>query len=372
MSNPHYTPEISTKVTVVNFTVVEKGLEEQCLGLVIKSEQPSLETQKNEKLTTISNGKAQIMELEDKILMRLVESEVNLLEDETLVGTLQLSKEVSDTVKADIDSAENILRRINDQREVYRACGRKASVLFFVLADLCKIDPMYQFSLDWYLNLFEASISESKEQVSQDRQDMIMKVHKLNVYNNACRSLFERHKLLLALQMLVRLLMSEDKIAREEYDFFLRGGTVLDAKDQMLKPQQDWITKEAWDNITELERLLPETFAGLPAAINLNPKEWQHWFSSDKPEPELAQLPGEWETKCEDQLKKMIVLRCFRPDRVNFAIRNFVAAGMKSNEFITSKPVSIQEVFDESAPEYPIVFILSTGVDPTEVLTRFA
>jgi len=28
MSNPHYTPEISTKVTVVNFTVKESGLEE--------------------------------------------------------------------------------------------------------------------------------------------------------------------------------------------------------------------------------------------------------------------------------------------------------------------------------------------------------
>jgi hypothetical protein len=31
--------------------------------------------------------------------------------------------------------------------------------------------------------------------------------------------------------MLVRLLMSEDKISRAEYDFFLRGGTVLDKKD---------------------------------------------------------------------------------------------------------------------------------------------
>lgn len=82
MSNPHYTPEVSCKVTVVNFTVVEKGLEEQCLGLVIKSEQPSLETQKNEKLTTIADGKAKILMLEDKILNRLVESEVNLLEDE--------------------------------------------------------------------------------------------------------------------------------------------------------------------------------------------------------------------------------------------------------------------------------------------------
>lgn len=28
MSNPHYTPEVSTKVTVVNFTVKEEGLEE--------------------------------------------------------------------------------------------------------------------------------------------------------------------------------------------------------------------------------------------------------------------------------------------------------------------------------------------------------
>jgi dynein heavy chain len=50
--------------------------------------------------------------------------------------------------------------------------------------------------------------------------------------------------------------------------------------------------------------------------------------------PEDAQLPGEWETKCEDMLKKMIILRCFRPDRVCFAIRTFVEKGMKSAEFI--------------------------------------
>ena len=161
-----------------------------------------------------------------------------------------------------------------------------------------------------------------------------MKVHKLNVYNSACRSLFERHKLLLALQMYVKLQMVDGKINPKEYDFFLRGGTVLDRKGQPPKPPQDWITDNAWDNMTELERLLPDSFAGLPGAVNLNAKEWQHWFSSDKPMPEDAQLPGEWETKCEDLLKKMIILRCFRPDRVCFAIRHFVSVGMKSQEFI--------------------------------------
>jgi len=41
--NPHYTPEVSTKVAVINFTVVESGLEEQCLGIVVKAESPTLE-----------------------------------------------------------------------------------------------------------------------------------------------------------------------------------------------------------------------------------------------------------------------------------------------------------------------------------------
>ena len=129
------------------------------------------------------------------------------------------------------------MRRINDQREVFRNCGRKAAALFFVLSDLSKIDPMYQFSLNWYKDLFSESITTSKETVSQDRQETIMKVHKLNVYNRACASLFERHKLLLSLQMLVKLQMGDGTIKAEEYNFFLRGGTVLDRKTQMMKPQ---------------------------------------------------------------------------------------------------------------------------------------
>ena len=237
------------------------------------------------------------------------------------------------------------MKRIDDTRESFRSCGKRAAVLFFVLNDLSKINPMYQFSLDWYKKLFEASIMESKDTVSQDRNDCIMKVHKLNVYNAACRSLFERHKLLLSLQMFVKLQMADGKINPKEYDFFLRGGTVLDRKG-VVKPPQDWITDQAWDNVTELEKMLPETFTGLPAAVSLNFKEWQHWFSSDKPMPEDAQLPGEWETKCEDPLKKMIVLRCFRPDRVCFAIRHYVTIGMKSSDFIQNKPASLSDIYE--------------------------
>jgi dynein heavy chain len=134
------------------------------------------------------------------------------------------------------------MKRIDDIREGFRSCGKKAAVLFFCLNDLAMINPMYQFSLDWYKELFNKSIIESKDIQTQDRNETILKVHKLNVYNQACRSLFERHKLLLALQMYVKLQLAEGKINPREYDFFLRGGTVMDQKGRAPKPPQDWLT----------------------------------------------------------------------------------------------------------------------------------
>ena len=103
MSNPHYTPEVSTKVILVNFTVKESGLEEQCLGIVVKKEQPNLENTKNDVVMRIANNKRQLIELEDKILRMLQESKVNLLEDVALIATLQISKETSDEVKQNLE-----------------------------------------------------------------------------------------------------------------------------------------------------------------------------------------------------------------------------------------------------------------------------
>jgi dynein heavy chain len=68
----------------------------------------------------------------------------------------------------------------------------------------------------------------------------------------------------------------------------------------------------------------------------------------------------------------MIVLRCFRTDRVLFAIRNYVEASMKK-EFVESRPTSLRDVMEDSTAKEPIVLILSPGVgDPAEGLRRVA
>lgn len=43
IANPHFLPEIFIKVTVINFTVTEEGLEEQLLSAVVQIEMPDVE-----------------------------------------------------------------------------------------------------------------------------------------------------------------------------------------------------------------------------------------------------------------------------------------------------------------------------------------
>ena len=52
----------------------------------------------------------------------------------------------------------------------YRPSAQRASILFFVLNDMGRIDPMYQFSLDAYIELFLMSIDKSQRSSKLDER----------------------------------------------------------------------------------------------------------------------------------------------------------------------------------------------------------
>ena len=112
MSNPIYTPDISTRVWLINFAVKESGLEEQLLAKVAEMEQPSLEKNKSEQVQKIAKSKKKLIELEDQILSMLSNSKVSLIEDIELVKTLESSKNTSDEVKQSLESAEQTMKEL--------------------------------------------------------------------------------------------------------------------------------------------------------------------------------------------------------------------------------------------------------------------
>ena len=136
----------------------------------------------------------------------------------------------------------------------YSPCAQRASILFFVMNDMGRIDPMYQFSLDAYIELFSTSIDKSlKHPRLEERITYLNDYHTFAVYQYTCRGLFERHKLLFSFQMCAKILEASSKLNLDEYNFFLRGGVVLDREAQMDKPCP-WLDDVSWDNITELDK----------------------------------------------------------------------------------------------------------------------
>lgn len=118
LRNPHYLPELSTKVTLLNFMITPEGLEDQLLGIVVAKERyefvqsllyqplpqayftlnvilffrPDLEEERQALIVQSASNKKQLKEIEDKILETLSSSEGNILEDETAIQVLDSSK----------------------------------------------------------------------------------------------------------------------------------------------------------------------------------------------------------------------------------------------------------------------------------------
>jgi dynein heavy chain len=95
LANPHYMPEVCIKVTVINFTVTMKGLEDQLLVDVIKNERPDLEERKDTLVVSIANDQRQLLEIEEQILSMLASASGNILDDEELINALDRYAHIS-------------------------------------------------------------------------------------------------------------------------------------------------------------------------------------------------------------------------------------------------------------------------------------
>lgn len=380
LQNPSLGPEVSTKTTVINFAVKEKGLQDQLLGIVVQREDPALEEQRASLTRTISDSKRKLIELEDLILTSLKSSDGNLLDNHELIRSLQNSKVTSEQLKVKLALTTETEASIDQAREGYRSVAVRSALCFFVVSDLGRVDPMYQFSLKNYVDLFKKSIQDSKKKGMDDEgQDLLDRIQTLNdyhteaVYKYVQRGLFEKHKLLFTFQLAVRKINSDaEPLDLAEWEFFLRGGLVLDRKLRAPIPEavRDFMSEEAWDNITELDKL--PTFRNLAASFETEGRAWRQYFYSEAPEKIVPPGAANWVHKKKgDDFSHMLVLRCLRPDRVVFAARLFIGENL-GPQYVQAPPLDLKDIYKVSDPQTPIIFVLSPGVDPLPNLRSLA
>jgi dynein heavy chain len=368
LPNPHYTPELCIKVTVVNFTVTFNGLEDQLLAEVVMLERPDLEETKNELIKSMAADKKQIAELEDKILTMLKEAEGNILDNQALVDTLEESKKTSNIIAEHLEEAERTNENINTARSSYKPVSIRGSILYFVVADLSKINDMYQYSLDFFKSLFRLQIEMSEKNADVElRCGTLIKNITECVYMNVCRGLFERDKIVLAFLFCCSILRNMGSITNEEWSFYVRGSAMCTEEGRPENPDETWLTPTVWGLLDALDRNV-EAFKGICQDIDDNLFAWKAYIQD--PEPQSEPVPGDWAENL-TYFQKLILIKCIRPEKMLYIMMDFVKHAMGS-QYIDPIPIDLSKIYPETSFKAATIFVFATGCDPTDMLFSFA
>lgn len=241
-------------VTLLNFMITEQGLREQLLATVVINERPDLQEKKEKLIIESSRNRDMLHNIESQILQILLTHQEDLLEDEDAINVLTSSKTLSVEIEAKQSIAEVTEREIDDARQLYIPVSKHSAILFFCITELANIDPMYQYSLAWFLNLFVQAIGKAdKSNVLDERLRNLNVYFTKSIYENVCRSLFEKDKLVFSFVLCIGILRAGNEIDDVYLTFFLTGGVGLD--NPHANPAPEWLSDKSWGEIVRASNL---------------------------------------------------------------------------------------------------------------------
>lgn len=322
LPNPMFSPEISAKASIIDFTVTMRGLEDQLLGRVILMEKSELESERVNLFESVMKNQRSMKELEVNLLCRLTATEGSLVDDEALIEVLRETKTTAEEVNQKLQISEVTEKKIMKAREEFRAVATRGSILYFLIVEMSNVSIMYQNSLKQFLNIFDNSITKSvKSNVTEERINLILRYLTYEVWAFTSRSLYERHKQLFTLMLAIKIDYHRGVINHTEFMSFIKGGASLDLNAVSPKPFK-WILDITWLNLVEISKLKP--FHEILKKIEMNEKEWRGWYETEKPETE--EIPCGYNNAL-DVFRKLILIRSWSPDRTISQARRYIEGG---------------------------------------------
>ena len=276
--SPHYSPEICVSLTLVNFTVTEDGMEDQMINFLVEKEEPEKEIQRKKCIESANRFNIEKRNCEKKILDSLSSADRDtILDNEELCTILAESSEQSKAIESSLQQQVKTEEEIKKTRAFYKSVAFFVAQLFFTVADLSNIEPVYQYSLNWYKDIFTMTILHTQNSISEKSKRL--EPLKLNftefLYNKICMSLFEKDKLVFSFILFTKITqinMKPEDIPEysKEVRFMVTSGTGKETEKPNpanIEKDQIWLSKISWNMINELSEL--NTFKGLDKVNNI-------------------------------------------------------------------------------------------------------
>ncbi|SNX83960.1 cytoplasmic dynein heavy chain 2 [Melanopsichium pennsylvanicum] len=340
-----FSPDICSRVTFVNFTMTRSSLQSQSLDQVLKVERPDTDRKRTDLMKLQGEFRLRLRHLERSLLTALNESEGNILDDDKVIDTLETLKKEAADVTSKVEETDAIMQEVDQVTAEYVPLAKACSSIFFVLDQLHLISHFYQFSLRFFLDIFDFVLRRNPHLIGvtdpKQRLEILMRDLFLVVFQRTSKALAHHDHVMLAMllaQIKAREEGHADMLDSEEYEFLLEGGNIATAAAAGGFAQANNALPRRGDG--EVEAMLDEEqlarvqvfkrlnfFRTIEEHMESNTDKWLAFLTCNNPE---AAVPDFWSkdessNDLTDQVRRMLVVKCLRPDRIVQAMAAFVS-----------------------------------------------
>merc|ERR1711871_241593 len=329
-----FAPDLCSRVTIVNFTVTPASLEAQVLSALLKCERPDIDRRRTEILRLQGEQNAKMRDLEDLLLDKISAIQGAILNDDSVVNTLEKIKAESRELNVEVGKTQEVMEEMSRISNQYEPLAQMVASIYFILENLSTISPLYQYSITYFLGIVNKELQANCGSETEANSGVIQRLEQLQnsflaeISRRSLRGLTSDDRLVFLFRI-SQIKLSADTLDAMEEDWLLKGSiATVSASDKLLEKYKTAINDHQLSD-SKARMLLPlvllPAFTNLLDAINSDENnEWSEWYVSTAPE---SGIPHSWVQGVSDEklyLLDIFIVKCLRPDRVQFAFERYL------------------------------------------------
>eukprot|EP00934_Nitzschia_sp_Nitz4_P009291 Nitzschia sp. Nitz4//scaffold6_size259037//29898//42524//NITZ4_001045-RA/size259037-augustus-gene-0.315-mRNA-1//-1//CDS//3329556806//9281//frame0 len=167
------TPDVCSRVTLLNFSVTPASLQSQSLSQIVKAERPELETQRASLLKLQGEQNVKLRELEDQMLSKISACEGSILDDDQVVAGMEVLMQEGKQVEEQIEKSDQVMQQVQQAVSRFEPLAEICRKLFVLLAALRDISFLYEFSATTFMNIVDTVLNSNKGSGSESDSERI-------------------------------------------------------------------------------------------------------------------------------------------------------------------------------------------------------
>lgn len=171
------TPDLCSRVTLVNFTVTPASLQAQSMSRIMQEEKPEVEERRRNILKLQGEQNVKLRELENQMLNTISAVEGSILEDDRVVTGMETLMKEGSEVEEQIAKSADVMKEVQRAISTFEPLGAICRDLFVLFGALRNISFLYEFNAMAFMRTLECVLQRlgPVERSNEDERASVLK-----------------------------------------------------------------------------------------------------------------------------------------------------------------------------------------------------